>query len=68
MGAISAVLLIGLMLATVIVLVVGIALMARGGEANRKYGNKLMVARVTFQALAIALVAVLLLMKQKHGA
>lgn len=56
---------IGLMLATVIVLVIGISLMARGGEANRKYGNKMMVARVTLQGLALALVAVLLMLKQK---
>jgi Hypoxia induced protein conserved region len=64
----AGVLLIGLMLATVVVLVIGIALMARGGEANRKYGNKLMVARVTLQALALGLVAILLMMKQKAGA
>ncbi len=65
MGSIGAVLLIGLMLATVVALVIGISLMARGGEANRKYGNKLMVARVTLQGLALALVAVLLMIKQK---
>lgn len=65
MEGVGVILLIGLMLATVIVLVIGIALMARGGEANRKYGNKMMVARVTLQGLALALVAVLLLMKQK---
>ncbi len=53
-------LLIGLMLATVVVLVSGIALMARGGEANRKYGNKLMVARVAFQAAALVVVLLLL--------
>lgn len=59
-----AVILLGLMIATAVVLVVGISLMARGGEANRKYGNKMMVARVTLQGLALGCVALLLLMKQ----
>lgn len=63
MGSLGAILLPLLMGATVIVLVIGILLMARGGEANRKYGNKMMVLRVTFQGLALALVALLLLMK-----
>lgn len=53
--------LLALMAATVLVLVIGIGLMARGGEANRKYGNKMMVMRVVFQALALAALAVLLL-------
>lgn len=44
------------MLAVVGVLIAGVVLMARGGEANRKYGNKLMVARVVTQGIAIALV------------
>lgn len=54
-------LLIGLMLATAGVLVTGIVLMARGGEANRKYGNKLMVARVALQGAALAMVVLLLM-------
>lgn len=41
------------MLATLGVLVTGLVVMAMGGDTNRKYGNRLMVARVTFQALAI---------------
>lgn len=64
MGSVGAVVLIGLMLATVVALVVGIGLMARGGEANRKYGNKMMVARVTFQGLALGALALLLMMKK----
>lgn len=60
----GAVLLIGLMVATLGVLIGGIVLMARGGEVNQKYGNKLMVARVTLQGLAIVLVALLLMMKK----
>ena len=57
----------GLMIVTAIVLVIGIIFMARGGEANAKYSNKLMSLRVLFQALAIAAVALLLLIKQKSG-
>ena len=55
--------LLGLMAATAIVLVIGISLMARGGEANRKYGNKMMAMRVTLQGLALGCVALLLLMR-----
>lgn len=58
-----AIVMLGLMAATAIVLLIGIALMARGGEANRKYGNKMMVMRVTLQGLALACVALLLLLK-----
>ena len=64
MGSFGVILLIGLMLATVAVLVSGIVLMARGGEANKKYGNKMMVARVALQGGAL-LVLVLLLMAKK---
>tara|TARA_A100001037_G_scaffold203185_1_gene181684 strand:- start:180 stop:392 length:213 start_codon:yes stop_codon:yes gene_type:complete len=41
--------------AVVIVLVAGLIAMARGGEFNRKYGNKLMRARVALQGVAIVL-------------
>lgn len=61
MGGLGAVLLIGLMAATALVLLIGITLMARGGEANRKYGNKMMVLRVAFQAAALAVLAILLM-------
>lgn len=57
------IIMLGLMAATAIVLLIGITLMARGGEANRKYGNKMMVLRVTLQGLALACVALLLLMR-----
>ena len=50
---------------TVLVLFVGLFAMARGGEFNRKYGNKLMRLRVLLQAIAIAIfVAVLYFAKQ----
>jgi hypothetical protein len=47
--------LMGIAMAAVLgVLLLGILSMARGGEFNKKYGNKLMQARVFFQGLAIA--------------
>jgi len=38
-------------------LVIGIVGMIKGGEFNKKYGNKLMKARVGLQGLALALFA-----------
>ena len=64
MNSVGIVLLLVLMVATAVVLVVGITLMARGGEANRKYGNKLMTARVVLQAAAITVLMILLSMKK----
>ncbi len=55
-----ATLLIVAMLATVGVLLLGLFSMARGGELNRKYGNKLMRFRVLFQAIAILLFLLLM--------
>ena len=52
------------MLATFIVMAAGIALMARGGEANTKYGNKLMQWRVWLQGISLALLAALFAMKE----
>lgn len=64
MQGLGLIMVIGLMLATVVVLILGITIMARGGEINRKYGNKMMVARVTLQGLAILLVMLLLVLKK----
>ena len=41
---------------TAIVLIIGIAGFARGGEFNRKHGNTLMRLRILFQAVAILLI------------
>lgn len=49
------------MLATLGVLVVGVAGFFAGGEFNRKYSNKLMQARVACQAVALGLLLVLLI-------
>lgn len=42
-------------ISVVAVLLLGIASMLKGGELNKKYGNKLMIARVALQALAVFL-------------
>ena len=46
--------------AVVIVLLTGVAGMARGGDFNAKYGNKLMRLRVILQGLAVVLFLLLL--------
>ena len=61
MNTLLLVAMIGLMLATVVVLLTGLAFMAKGGEANAKYSNKLMVARVALQGAAILLLGIFFL-------
>ncbi|MBL4665844.1 MAG: twin transmembrane helix small protein [Sneathiella sp.] len=46
--------------ATVLVVTVGLIGMARGGEFNKKYGNKLMRLRLVMQAIAVLLLLVAL--------
>lgn len=65
MEFVGTIVLLVLMAITALVLVGGLIFMARGGEANRKYGNKAMILRVVFQALALAVMAVLLLVFKK---
>lgn len=49
----------GLALFSVVgVMVLGIFSMAKGGEFNKKYGNKLMRLRVMLQGVALALLGV----------
>ncbi len=55
------ILLVVALVATFAVLVTGVVAMLRGGEFNRKYGNKLMQARVAAQAVAVALLLLLFL-------
>jgi hypothetical protein len=52
------------MLATLGALAVGLAGFFHGGEFNRKYGNKLMQARVALQAVAVIILLMLLV---SHG-
>lgn len=53
------ILIFALMLATLAVLVMGVSVMMIGGKLNAKYGNKLMVARVSLQGITILLLAAL---------
>ncbi len=55
------ILLILAMLATLGVLFAGLFAMARGGEFNRKHGNRLMRWRVVLQGTAVLLIGLLLL-------
>jgi len=53
------------MTAVLAVLMIGIVGMARGGGFNKKYGNKLMQARVGLQALALILFALAIVSAKK---
>jgi len=62
MGGVSSVLRVAIMAAlaaTVLILVMGIVVMARGGPVNDRYGNVLMRLRIVLQGVAVALVAAL---------
>lgn len=56
-----AILIVVAMLMTLGVLFAGMLTMARGGEFNRKHGNRLMRWRVALQGLAIVLFAIAML-------
>ncbi|MEX0583833.1 MAG: twin transmembrane helix small protein [Sneathiella sp.] len=45
-------------IATALVLLFGVLTMARGGEFNQRYGNKLMRLRILVQAIAVILIMV----------
>ena len=47
--------------AVLLSLVLGVVVMAKGGDTSEKYSNKLMQARVTLQGLALLLFALALL-------
>ena len=51
--------------AVVAVLITGIVGMLRGGEFNRKYGNRLMRARVFLQALTVVLLVLFVMSARK---
>ena len=61
MSAVLQALIVLAMLAVLGVLFIGVFAMVRGGEFNRKYGNKLMRLRVILQFTAVALIAAALL-------
>ncbi len=62
MSGIVPVVLIIALVATLGVLFAGLFAMARGGEFNRKHGNRLMRWRVALQGMALLLLAILMLM------
>jgi len=64
MNAFSTVLIIVAMLTTLGVLFAGLIAMARGGDFNRKHGNRLMRWRVMAQFTAIAIFAIAMLINQ----
>jgi len=61
MNAFMVVLMVIAMLITLGVLFAGLFSMARGGEFNRKYGNRLMRYRVLAQGVALLLFAIAML-------
>ncbi len=61
MSAVLQALIVLAMLAVLGVLFIGVFAMVRGGEFNRKYGNKLMRLRVILQFTAVALILLALL-------
>ena len=54
-------------LSVVVVLVIGLAGFAAGGEFNRKYGNKLMRLRILFQFIAVGLILLYIYMRGTGG-
>ncbi len=58
MAGIVSVLVVVAVIAVALILVAGVVTMMRGGEFNRKYGNRLMRARLVAQAVAVVLVLV----------
>lgn len=48
-----------LVLATLAVLIAGIVVMARGGKLDKKWSNRLMVARVCLQGTAVVMLFLL---------
>ncbi len=53
--------------ATLGVLLTGVVAMMKGGDFNRRWGNKLMRARVAMQAVALALLFALFMVNQGWG-
>lgn len=54
-------------LAVLVVLAIGIGGFARGGEFNRKHGNRLMRYRIIAQFAAVVLILAFVLVRQSGG-
>jgi hypothetical protein len=65
MSAILPILIVIALLATLGVLLFGVITMARGGDFNAKYSNKLMRARVICQFVVVALIVIFMLIGGK---
>jgi hypothetical protein len=50
-----------------LVLLVGVAGFARGGEFNRKHGNRMMRYRLIAQAVAVALIVLFVFVRSSGG-
>ncbi len=64
MNSFIIVVLFGLMLSVAGVMGLGLFSMVKGGEFNKKYGNRLMQARVWLQGLTLALLALIFFLSQ----
>lgn len=64
MGTFATILMGIAMAVTLGVLFTGLVVMARGGEVNRKHGNRLMRMRVIAQGMAIAMFAIAVLISR----
>ncbi len=67
MNEVLTVLVVVALAATLAVLLAGVVAMAKGGAFNRKWGNKLMRARLAMQALAVTLMFALFLLNRDWG-
>lgn len=67
MAHILSIVLMVVLAAILLVLVTGVAVFVKGGELNRRYGNKLMNLRTGTQGLAILILGILLLLHMHFG-
>lgn len=64
MSQVAPYLIIAALVAVALVLMTGVFAMAKGGKFNKKYGNRLMRARVVLQAFAVLILAVMWLVSR----
>lgn len=54
-------------LVVLVILAIGVGGFAKGGEFNRKHGNRLMRYRLLAQAVAVALIVIFILLRRSGG-
>jgi len=54
-------------LAVLVILMIGIGGFAKGGDFNRKHANRIMRLRIIAQAIAVALILVFVLLRNRGG-